>query len=131
MTLEARLRTIANEIIAASPRFVRCGRTLSELDCLGLCLLVYSRLGLRLPDPCSYSAREVTAHPVMRHFAPCDKPRPGAALWIDGDPEAGGHVGILISATEVLQMTHSHGAVVLPLRRFDRPRLLMPIWDLQ
>lgn len=108
--------------------FLWAGRTLAGLDCWGLVLEVYRRLGVELQDVADYRAQDVAAtgsrlvetnaptwRQVEEPYEPYD-----LLLFADGSCGAVTHCALLIGDGRILHTTERTGVVLTPLGGFGR-----------
>jgi cell wall-associated NlpC family hydrolase len=107
------LNTLVGQLAAASARelvgvpFAHCGRTLGGLDCVGVVLAAYARVGAEIPDYRGYSRQaalndpQAMLRPILEHFEPTTRAhmKPGDLLLF----EIRGvmtHVGVYVGSNE-------------------------------
>jgi len=108
------LISIANDIVGVP--FKLDGRDLAGMDCWGVVLWVYERLGVALPDPCSTDRITCEASPVFHSFRsiPFAEIAPRDVLRFDASGSAR-HLGVFLGGGRILHA----GRRAVEVRRFE------------
>jgi hypothetical protein len=105
-------------------KFLDHGRSKEGLDCYGLVIEVYKRIGINLPDV-EYKATDIeTSRNVdkqLRELIPMDKIEQPiknciVELAVLGDPS---HVGIYLGKGDFLHTNRKNGVVIEKLQRWE------------
>ena len=109
--------------------YLRKGRTLAGLDCVGVFLEIQHRLGRTLP---AYESDPEILESYLGEWARVETPEPGDAILIYSYDPAW-HVGTVISLNSFI---HGKDGVGVVVERYDRPEFSRRIegfyrWKLQ
>jgi len=93
--------------------FKSLGRDQSGVDCLGLVLLFWARMGIEIPDPLTKDPDRVLNHVLMDEWTPVTDARAGDTVVYQKSESY--HMGIQLSDGRVLQALNGPGVVVARL----------------
>ncbi len=102
------------------------GRDLSGIDCYGLCLYIYRRMGITLPDYIQYDDTEIeTNNLIMREMEATipneklEKPEVGCIIEFNifGVPS---HIGVYIGNGEFIHASKTHGVCIDKLYNWNK-----------
>ncbi len=94
------------------------GRSLDGLDCAGLVIELYRRIGIELPDPLvdpsdyAGAASEIEAEASSRRWLRLDEPELQCVVVIQQHPDFAQHLGVYVGAGRFIHAVEHLGVTV-------------------